>query len=86
MAKVTAVIDIGSNSVRMVIYEKTSRFAFHLLYETKTKVRISQNSYQNNNNLQEIPMQRTFDALKDFTTILKHFISILCNDHLLRQR
>ena len=38
MAKRVAVIDIGSNSVRIVIYERTSRFAFHLLYETKTKV------------------------------------------------
>jgi exopolyphosphatase/guanosine-5'-triphosphate,3'-diphosphate pyrophosphatase len=73
MAKRVAVIDIGSNAVRLVIYEKTSRFAFHLLYETKTKVRLSQDIYNNNGNLQDTPMQRTFDALKDFTTILKHF-------------
>ncbi|WP_455756251.1 Ppx/GppA phosphatase family protein [Sulfurimonas sp.] len=73
MAKRISVIDIGSNSIRMVIYEKTSRFAFHLLYETKSKVRISENAYQNNGNLQELPMQRTFFALKDFLSISSSF-------------
>ena len=73
MAKRVAVIDIGSNSVRMVIYEKTSRFAFHLLHEEKSKVRISENAYQHNGNLQELPMQRTFDALRDFITISDSF-------------
>ena len=69
MAKRVAVIDIGSNSVRMVIYEKTSRYAFHLLHEEKSKVRISENAYHNDGNLQKIPMQRTFLALKEFLTI-----------------
>ncbi len=80
MAKRVAVIDIGSNSARMVVYEKTSRFAFHLLHEEKSKVRISQNAYKNNNYLQEIPMQRTFDALKDFLSISSSFKvrKILC--------
>ncbi len=73
MAKRVAVIDIGSNSVRMVIYEKTSRFAFHLLHEEKSKVRISENAYQHDGNLQEVPMQRTFDALQDFITISQSF-------------
>ena len=73
MAKRVSIIDIGSNSIRMVIYEKTSRFAFHLLYETKSKVRISENAYQNNHNLQELPMQRTFDALKEFLEISASF-------------
>jgi len=73
LAKRVAVIDIGSNSVRMVIYEKTSRFAFHLLYEEKSKVRISENAYANNGELQEVPMQRTFDALHDFLLITDSF-------------
>lgn len=73
MAKRVAVIDIGSNSVRMVVYEKTSRFAFHLLHEAKSKVRISENAYQHEGNLQEIPMERTFDALKDFLSICESF-------------
>lgn len=75
MAKRVSVIDIGSNSVRMVVYEKTSRFAFHLLYEAKSKVRLSENAYQNDGNLQETPMQRTFDALADFLTITSSFNS-----------
>ncbi|EOW9630569.1 hypothetical protein ACWDWG_001853, partial [Campylobacter jejuni] len=28
MAKKTAVVDLGSNSIRMVIFEKTSRYGF----------------------------------------------------------
>lgn len=73
MAKRVAVIDIGSNSVRMVVFEKTSRFAFHLLHEAKSKVRISENAYEHEGNLQEIPMQRTFNALEDFLTICTSF-------------
>jgi len=80
LAKRVAVIDIGSNSVRMVVYEKTSRYAFHLLHEEKSRVRISENAYQHNGNLQELPMQRTFDALSDFINISNSFSArkILC--------
>lgn len=73
MAKRVAVIDIGSNSLRMVIYEKTSRFAFHILHEAKSRVRISQNAYQNDGNLQEVPMQRAYDALSNFIPIIASF-------------
>ena len=80
MAKRVTVIDIGSNSVRMVVYEKTSRYAFHLLHEKKSKVRISEDAYKFDGNLQEIPMQRTFDALSDFLSISNYFKSkkVLC--------
>ncbi|WP_321778774.1 Ppx/GppA phosphatase family protein [Sulfurimonas sp.] len=73
MAKRVAVIDIGSSSIRLAVYEKTSRFAFHLLNESKSRVRLSQNAYQNNNNLQEEAMQRTIDSLKDFLTIISSY-------------
>ncbi len=80
MAKITAVIDIGSNSARMMIYEKTSRFAFHMINETKSKVRISEDAYKNGGTLQKIPMQRAFEALCDFVTIAKSYKvrKILC--------
>jgi len=80
LAKRVAVIDIGSNSVRMVVYEKTSRYAFHLLHEEKSKVRISQNAYKHNGYLQEEPMQRTLFALRDFLEICDSFKvrKILC--------
>lgn len=80
MAKRVAVIDIGSNSVRMVIYEKTSRFSFHILHEAKSGVRLSQNAYKNDGNLQEQAMQRAYYALADFTTIIDSFKArkVLC--------
>jgi exopolyphosphatase/guanosine-5'-triphosphate,3'-diphosphate pyrophosphatase len=80
LAKRVAIIDIGSNSVRMVVYEKTSRYAFHLLHEEKSKVRISQNAYKHNGELQKVPMQRTFNALSDFLNIANSFKvrKILC--------
>ncbi|WP_345992362.1 Ppx/GppA phosphatase family protein [Sulfurimonas sp. HSL-1716] len=80
MAKITAVIDIGSNSARMVIYEKTSRFAFHLLHEVKSRVRLPENAYKNGGNLQEEAMQRTYDALENFLSIASSFKArkILC--------
>ncbi len=64
----------------MVVYEKTSRFAFHMLNETKSKVRISQNAYKNGGNLQEEPMQRAYDALCNFLSIAKSYKArkILC--------
>ncbi len=71
MAKITAIIDIGSNSARMAIFEKTSHLGFHLLYETKSKVRISESTYEHNGFLQKIPMQRAIDALRDFLWIAK---------------
>ena len=71
MAKITAVIDIGSNSVRMAVYKKSSRFAFNLIYQIKSPVRISEGSYDNNSFLQEIPMQRAYNALEEFLKIAK---------------
>ncbi|MEA3374164.1 MAG: Ppx/GppA phosphatase family protein [Campylobacterota bacterium] len=80
MAKRTAVIDIGSNSVRMVVFEKTSRFAFHLLHEAKSRVRISEGAYEDNGNLQESAIQRAELALRDFLSIANsyHVRKILC--------
>lgn len=73
MAKKTAVVDLGSNSVRLVIFEKSSRFAFNIIAEYKRKVRLGENAYNNGKFLQAEAMQRTEDTLSYFKTLtLKH--------------
>jgi exopolyphosphatase/guanosine-5'-triphosphate,3'-diphosphate pyrophosphatase len=69
MAKRTAVIDIGSNSARMAIYEKESRFSFSLLKEIKNQVRISEGAYENGGNLQPFAISRALIALGEFHKI-----------------
>jgi exopolyphosphatase/guanosine-5'-triphosphate,3'-diphosphate pyrophosphatase len=73
LAKRTAIIDIGSNSVRLVIFEKTSRFAFHLLHEAKSRVRISEDAYLHDGNLQDPAMERAAFALRDFLSIANSY-------------
>ena len=79
MAKITAVIDIGSNSARLAVYEKSSRFAFHLIHETKSIIKISEGCF-NKNILQPIPMQRAINVLREFMAIAKSLNArkILC--------
>ena len=72
MAKITAVIDIGSNSARMAVFKKTSHFGFVLLKEIKSRVRISENAYENGGNLQEKAIERAINALKEFLIIAKN--------------
>ncbi len=71
MAKRTAIIDIGSNSARMIVLERTSRFGFYLLNETKSRVRISEGAYENGGNLQPAAIQRAINALQEFLSIAK---------------
>lgn len=71
MAKITAVIDIGSNSARMAIFQRTSRFGFHLVEEIKSRVRISEESYESGGMLQGAPMDRAIKALKEFMAIAR---------------
>ncbi len=73
MAKITAVIDIGSNSITLKIYKKTSRLAFYELHRLKYKIKIGEGSYENGGVLQTAPMQRAFEALKDFSYIIKAY-------------
>ena len=69
MAKRTAVIDIGSNSARMIVLERTSRFGFYLIEETKSRVRISEGAYEHGGELQPQAMQRALSALREFLAI-----------------
>lgn len=80
MARITAVIDIGSNSARMVVFERTSRYGFHLLHEVKSKVRISEGVYEHGGNLQDAAIARAVAALRDFLSIARSYQArkILC--------
>lgn len=66
MSKRTAIIDIGSNSARLVIFEKTSRYGFHLICEQKSKVRIGEGAYEKKGYLQPIGIKRAYLTLKSF--------------------
>jgi len=71
LAKTTCVIDIGSNSARMSIFRKTSRFAFHIVKEIKLTARISEGCYLNDGILGDEPMRRTINAVSSFVSIAK---------------
>ncbi|MFZ2890484.1 Ppx/GppA phosphatase family protein [Sulfuricurvum sp.] len=73
MAQCTAVIDIGSNSMRMAVFQKTSRFAFHILHEVKSSVRLSENAYKNGGYLQDEAMERTALGIGEFLSIARSF-------------
>ena len=80
MARRTAVIDIGSNSARMVVFERTSRYGFFLLNESRSRVRISEGAYARGGELQQAAMDRAVAALRQFLDIAKSFKvrKILC--------
>lgn len=71
MSKRTAIIDIGSNSARMAIFEKSSSFAFHLINETKSRVRIGEGAYNFGGVLQDAALKRAFSALDEFNHIIQ---------------
>lgn len=73
MSKVTAVVDIGSNSARMAIFKRTSRFGFSLIFECKSKVRISEGCYENGGILQDEPISRALNAIIDFARLAKNY-------------
>ena len=80
MAKRTAIIDIGSNSLSLVIYEKSSRYAFHLIEKVRARVRIGEGAYEKEGFLQEAAMDDAYGALKDFLYIAENMKcrKILC--------
>ncbi len=80
MAKRTAIIDIGSNSARMAIFEKSSRFGFHLIMETKSRVRIGEGAYNFGGVLQDLALTRAYKALEEFGHIIKslHCTKTIC--------
>ena len=73
MPKRVAVVDIGSNSARVVIFQRTSRFGFHLIAQQKANVRISEGSFESAGKLQDFAIKRAINALKLFREIIKEY-------------
>ncbi len=73
MTKRTAIIDIGSNSARLVLFQQTSRFGFHLVCEQKSRVRIGEGAYAHQGELQEVGMERAYRALESFMQTIHEF-------------
>ncbi len=73
MPKRTAIIDIGSNSGRLVIFEKTSHYGFHLICEQKAKVRIAEGAYDKDGYLQPKAIHRAFLTLQSFTHTIEKY-------------
>lgn len=80
MAKRTAVIDLGSNSMRMAIFERTSRWAFFILGEYKIKLRLAEGGYENGGVISQSAIQKAFLAFSEFKKIAKRYkcTKILC--------
>ena len=73
MPKRIAVIDIGSNSARLVIYQRTSRYGFHLIVQQKSRVRIGEGAYEKGGLLQPVGIRRAFGALQSFSHTLREY-------------
>ena len=70
MSKRVAVIDLGSNSARMVVFERTSRLGFYTLGEYKMKVRLGEGAYEKGGVIQEEAMQKCFNAFVEFKKLI----------------
>ncbi len=73
MAGRTAIIDIGSNSGRLVIFEKTSHYGFHLICEQKSKVRIGEGAYEKGGYLQPVAIKRAYFTLQSFKHTIEKY-------------
>jgi len=73
MSPCIAVIDIGSNSARLVVYQTSSQYGFQILCERKSKVRIGEGAYQANGYLQPLGMNRAYLALYEFVSTTKKY-------------
>ena len=73
MPKRTAVIDIGSNSARLVIYQRSSRYGFHLICQQKSRVRIGEGAYAQEGRLQSVGVRRAYGAISSFAQTIKEY-------------
>lgn len=80
MSKRVAVIDLGSNSTRMAIFERTSRFGFYILAEYKIKLRLGEGAYEYGGVLQKEAIEKGVEAFREFKRLInRHKIrKVLC--------
>ena len=58
-----AVIDLGTNSIKFILAEKTSENALHILHEETAEVRIGSGIGQNSPRLEESAIERVCDTI-----------------------
>lgn len=73
MPKRVAVIDLGSNSMRLAVFERTSRYGFFIVAEHKIKVRLGEGAYENGGFIQNNAMQKCLNAFGEFKKIIKSY-------------
>ena len=73
MAKITGIVDIGSNSIRLVVIAKTSSFGFHILAERKIYFRLAENLNIDNYFISEIKINGLKSILANFISTLKFY-------------
>ena len=65
-----AFIDLGSNSVRFVIYEISDTGSYRLIYQEKNSIRLSENMW-GNHKLTDAAMNRAFASLQSYVHMAK---------------
>lgn len=78
MSERVGVIDLGSNSARLIIMQIAANQTYHLIYHQKENIRLSKGMYQNQR-LQPAAMNRAVAALQTFS----HMCALLSVDTLL---
>jgi len=71
MAKRTAIIDIGSNSIRLSIFQRSSHFGFFVIEETKSKIQLAKGIGEDGN-IHPLYFQKTIAVLQEFLEISKN--------------
>ena len=69
----TAIIDLGSNSARIAIFERNSRLAFYIIGEYKMRVRLGEGAYENGGMIQKEAMQNCYLAFCEFKKIISTY-------------
>lgn len=73
MSKRVAVIDLGSNSIRLSIFERTSRLGFFVFATHRIKFRIGSGTYEDNKLISEDLIKECVEIFKEFKELIKKY-------------